>query len=241
MSELIITDLHAKAGEKEILSGVNLTILSGEVHALMGPNGSGKSTLAHILMGRPGYEITQGNIMLNGEDITNKPTWQRAQLGLFLAMQYPVEIDGVTLLDLLNESSSDISDINELISHEVDLLGLEKRSIWHAGLTQICQVVKKKRMETLQLVALKPQIAILDELDSGLDVDGLKIVSSRIEKATIEDDLGVLVITHYSRLLEELKPDHVHIFVNGRIVDSGPAELAHELEEDRVRKSGPPH
>ena len=235
MSELIITDLHARAEEKEILSGVNLTILSGEVHALMGPNGSGKSTLAHILMGRPGYEITQGNIMLNGEDITNKPTWQRAQLGLFLAMQYPVEIDGVTLLDLLNESSSDISDINELISHEVDLLGLEKINMAR-GVNSDMSGGEKKRMETLQLVALKPQIAILDELDSGLDVDGLKIVSSRIEKATIEDDLGVLVITHYSRLLEELKPDHVHIFVNGRIVDSGPAELAHELEKTGYEK-----
>ena len=235
MSELIITDLHAKAEEKEILSGVNLTILSGEVHALMGPNGSGKSTLAHILMGRPGYEITQGNISLNGEDITNKPTWQRAQLGLFLAMQYPVEIDGVTLPDLLNESSSDISNINDLISHEADLLGLEKIDMAR-GVNSDMSGGEKKRMETLQLVALKPQIAILDELDSGLDVDGLKIVSSRIKKATIEDDLGVLVITHYSRLLEELKPDLVHIFVNGRIVDSGPAELAHELEETGYEK-----
>ena len=115
MSELIITDLYAKAEEKEILSGVNLTIRSGEVHALMGPNGSGKSTLAHILMGRPGYEITKGQISLNGVDITNKPTWERAQLGLFLAMQYPVEIDGVTLSDLLNESSSDVSNIDDLI------------------------------------------------------------------------------------------------------------------------------
>tara|TARA_S200000501_G_scaffold299734_1_gene286610 strand:+ start:3849 stop:4598 length:750 start_codon:yes stop_codon:yes gene_type:complete len=235
VSELLITDLHAKAEDKEILSGVNLKIQSGEVHALMGPNGSGKSTLAHILMGRPGYEITKGQIVLNGINITEKPTWERAQLGLFLAMQYPVEIDGVTLSDLLTESSTEISDINGLLSAESSLLGLEKVDL-SRGINSDMSGGEKKRMETLQLVAIKPQIAILDELDSGLDVDGLKVVSSRIERATQEDGLGVLVITHYSRLLEELKPDHVHIFVNGRIVDSGPAELANELEKTGYEK-----
>lgn len=230
MSELIIKDLHARTEETEILQGVNLTVRSGEVHALMGPNGSGKSTLAHILMGRAGYEITQGTITLDEIDLTELGTWERAQLGLFLAMQYPVEIDGVTLLDVMNESSLAPEDFQESVEEESRNLGLEGNDL-SRGINLDMSGGEKKRMETLQLISLRSRIAILDELDSGLDIDGLRVVSSRIERATKEDDLGVLVITHYSRLLEELKPDKVHIFINGRIVESGEAELAIELEE----------
>ncbi|MDP6298757.1 MAG: Fe-S cluster assembly ATPase SufC [Acidimicrobiales bacterium] len=235
MSELIIKDLHARTEETEILQGVNLTVRSGEVHALMGPNGSGKSTLAHILMGRAGYEITQGTITLDEIDLTELGTWERAQLGLFLAMQYPVEIDGVTLLDVMNESSLAPEDFQESVEEESRNLGLEGNDL-SRGINLDMSGGEKKRMETLQLISLRSRIAILDELDSGLDIDGLRVVSSRIERATKEDDLGVLVITHYSRLLEELKPDKVHIFINGRIVESGEAELAIELEEDGYGK-----
>ncbi len=235
MSELIIKDLHARTEETEILQGVNLTVRSGEVHALMGPNGSGKSTLAHILMGRAGYEITQGTITLDEIDLTELGTWERAQLGLFLAMQYPVEIDGVTLLDVMNESSLAPEDFQESVEEESRNLGLEGNDL-SRGINLDMSGGEKKRMETLQLISLRSRIAILDELDSGLDIDGLRVVSSRIERAKKEDDLGVLVITHYSRLLEELKPDKVHIFINGRIVESGEAELAIELEEDGYEK-----
>ena len=230
MSELHIENLHARTEETEILQGVNLTIRSGEVHALMGPNGSGKSTLAHILMGRSGYEVTQGSISLDGHDLTELATSERAQLGLFLAMQYPVEIDGVTLQDVMNESTLAPEDFQELIEEESRNLGLEESDL-SRGLNLDMSGGEKKRLETLQLISLRSRIAILDELDSGLDIDGLRIVSNRIERATKEDDLGVLVITHYSRLLEELKPDKVHIFVNGRIVESGNSELAIALEE----------
>ena len=235
MSELHIENLHARTEETEILQGVNLTIRSGEVHALMGPNGSGKSTLAHILMGRPGYEVTQGSISLDGHDLMELATSERAQLGLFLAMQYPVEIDGVTLQDVMNESSLAPEDFQELIEEESRNLGLEESDL-SRGLNLDMSGGEKKRLETLQLISLRSRIAILDELDSGLDIDGLRVVSNRIERATKEDDLGVLVITHYSRLLEELKPDKVHIFVNGRIVESGNAELATELEETGYEK-----
>lgn len=235
MSELHIENLHARTEEIEILQGVNLTIRSGEVHALMGPNGSGKSTLAYILMGRSGYEVTKGSISLDGHDLTKLGTSERAQLGLFLAMQYPVEIDGVTLQDVMNESSLAPEDFQKSIEEESRNLGLERNDL-KRGINLDMSGGEKKRMETLQLISLRSRIAILDELDSGLDIDGLRVVSSRIERATKEDDLGVLVITHYSRLLEELKPDKVHIFVNGRIVESGSAELATELEETGYEK-----
>ena len=235
MSELHIENLHARTEEIEILQGVNLTIRSGEVHALMGPNGSGKSTLAYILMGRSGYEVTKGSISLDEHDLTKLGTSERAQLGLFLAMQYPVEIDGVTLQDVMNESSLAPEDFQKSIEEESRNLGLEGNDL-KRGINLDMSGGEKKRMETLQLISLRSRIAILDELDSGLDIDGLRVVSSRIERATKEDDLGVLVITHYSRLLEELKPDKVHIFVNGRIVESGSAELATELEETGYEK-----
>jgi len=235
VSELHIENLHARTEETEILQGVNLTIRSGEVHALMGPNGSGKSTLAHILMGRPGYKVTQGSISLDGHDLTELGTSERAQLGLFLAMQYPVEIDGVTLQDVMNESTLAPEGFQESVEEESRNLGLEKNDLLR-GINLDMSGGEKKRLETLQLISLRSRIAILDELDSGLDIDGLRVVSNRIERATKEDDLGVLVITHYSRLLEELKPDKVHIFVNGRIVESGNAELATELEETGYEK-----
>ena len=230
MSEIVIEDLHVRTENTEILLGVNITIRSGEVHALMGPNGSGKSTLAHILMGRPGYEVTQGSITLDGHDLTKLATWERSQLGLFLAMQYPVEIDGVDIQDVMTHSTLAPKGYAKLVKEEAQILGIDESNL-QRGINLDMSGGEKKRMETLQLVTLQSKIAILDELDSGLDIDGLRIVSSRIERATKEDDLGVLVITHYSRLLEELKPDKVHIFVNGRIVESGNAELAIQLEE----------
>jgi len=238
VSELHIENLHARTEETEILQGVNLTIRSGEVHALMGPNGSGKSTLAHILMGRSGYEVTKGSISLDGHDLTKLGTSERAQLGLFLAMQYPLEIEGVTLQDVMNESTLAPEGFQESIEEESRNLGLEENDL-SRGINLDMSGGEKKRMETLQLISLRSRIAILDELDSGLDIDGLRIVSSRIERATKEDDLGVLVITHYSRLLEELKPDYVHVFVDGKIVASGDSSLADELERDGYEKWTP--
>jgi len=233
VTELRIRNLHAGTSTAEILTGVDMTIRSGEVHALMGPNGSGKSTLSHVLMGRPGYEVTEGSITLDGEDITGLKTWERAQLGLFLVLQYPVEIEGVTTSSVLAasllSSNEEPNEVQELSKIEAELLGIPDQHL-SRGINLGMSGGEKKRLETLQLVTLKPRIAILDELDSGLDVDGLKIVSNRIERSTKEDGLGVLVITHYSRLLQELKPDVVHVFINGKVVESGDSSLADELE-----------
>ena len=242
MAELQIKDLHARTVEAEILKGVDLTVRSGEVHAIMGPNGSGKSTLSHVLMGRPGYSVTEGEINLDGKDLTGLQTWERAQLGLFLALQYPVEIEGVPVTSIFETSELSLKNsYDETLQNakkEAELLGVPNEHL-SKGVNLDMSGGEKKRLETLQLVTLKPSIAILDELDSGLDVDGLRIVSNRVERLTKEDGLGVLVITHYSRLLEELKPDHVHVFVEGRIVASGDSLLAEELESDGYEKWTP--
>ena len=242
MAELQIKDLHARTTEAEILKGVDLTVRSGEVHAIMGPNGSGKSTLSHVLMGRPGYSITQGEINLDGKDLTELQTWERAQLGLFLALQYPVEIEGVPVTSIFETSElASEEGYNVTLQNakkEAELLGIPNGHL-SRGVNLDMSGGEKKRLETLQLVSLKPSIAILDELDSGLDVDGLRVVSNRVERLTKEDGLGVLVITHYSRLLEELKPDHVHVFVEGKIVASGDSQLAEELESDGYEKWTP--
>ena len=235
MSTLEIRGLRASVDGNEILRGIDLTVSSGEVHALMGPNGSGKSTLSHVLMGRPGYEVTGGTATLDGVDLLALPTWERARAGLFLVMQYPIEIEGVgvdevlrssTLLDGVSEA-----EIAERIEREETLLGLPHDHITR-GLNVDMSGGEKKRNETLQLAAVRPRIAILDELDSGLDVDGLRIVAQRVERATNDDGLGVLAITHYSRLLEELRPDVVHVFADGVIQESGGAELADVLEAE---------
>ena len=242
MADLVIKNLHARPQSAEILTGVNLTVRSGEVHALMGPNGSGKSTLSHVLMGRPGYTVTQGEITLDGANLVGLETWERAKLGLFLVLQYPVEIEGVSASNIIEASQlSQNDDFDEVLRHasqEAENLGIPLDHL-DRGVNLDMSGGEKKRLETLQLVTLKPSIAVLDELDSGLDVDGLRVVSNRVERLTEEDGLGVLVITHYSRLLEELKPDYVHVFVEGKIVASGDSSLADELESDGYEKWTP--
>jgi Fe-S cluster assembly ATP-binding protein len=233
-SRLVIKDLRASVAGTEILKGVNLEIAPGEVHAVMGPNGAGKSTLSHVIMGKPGYEVTGGSVTLNGVELLELPTWQRAKAGLFLAMQYPTEVPGVSLADVMasSEAAGDRhpDGIDEILRTEADRIGFD-----HQFLSRPMNVDlsggEKKRNETLQLAVMKPQFAILDELDSGLDVDALRMVSQRVEAATTEDNLGVLVITHYSRLLNELKPDRVHVLAQGRFVAEGGPELADELED----------
>ncbi len=233
MSELVVADLRASVGGKEILRGVDLTVRSGEVHAVMGPNGSGKSTLSHVLLGKPGYVVTGGSVTLDGVDVLGLPTWQRAQAGLFLAMQYPIEVPGVQLREMLAESlvaaGRSTATLADDIDREAGRIGFDAR-VLDRPLNVDLSGGEKKRNETLQLGVLQPKIAVLDEIDSGLDVDALRAVSRRIEEETNEHGLGVLAITHYSRLLHELRPDRVHVLANGRIAASGGPELAAELE-----------
>jgi Fe-S cluster assembly ATP-binding protein len=218
---------------REILRGVDLTVRSGEVHAVMGPNGSGKSTLAHVVMGRPGYEVLGGSVTLDGRDILAMTPYERAQAGLFLALQYPTEVPGVSLEELLAHALAavgrDPEGVDLRIRAEADRLDLDARLLSRALNVDLSGGEKKKN-ETLQLAVLNPAIAVLDELDSGLDVDALRACSRRIEAAT-ESGLGVLAITHYSRLLSELRADRVHVLAKGQIVRSGGPELAQELEE----------
>ena len=192
MSELVIKGLKAAVGGSEILSGVDLTLGSGEVHALMGPNGSGKSTLSHVLLGRPGYEVTGGSVHLDGDDLLAMSTAERAAAGLFLAMQHPTEVPGVLLRDVLSASSAlDGDDFEDAVSSELDAIGLDEAFL-DRSLNVDLSGGEKKRNETIQLAILQPKFAVLDEIDSGLDVDGLRLVSQRIERATNEDGLGVL-------------------------------------------------
>jgi Fe-S cluster assembly ATP-binding protein len=233
MAELVISGLCASAGGKAILQGIDLVVRSGEVHAVMGPNGSGKSTLSHVLMGKPGYEVTGGTVTLDGVDLLALSTWERAHAGLFLAMQYPIEVPGVHLKEMLTEAlvaaGRSTDGLEAAIAVEAERIGFDERFLDRA-LNVDLSGGEKKRNETLQLGVLNPKIAVLDEIDSGLDVDALKAVSRRIEQATNEVGLGVLAITHYNRLLHELQPDRVHVLARGRIQASGGAELALELE-----------
>jgi Fe-S cluster assembly ATP-binding protein len=231
--ELRIEGLRASVGGKEILRGIDLVVRSGEVHAVMGPNGSGKSTLSHVIMGKPGYEVTGGRVLVDGVDVLALPTWQRAQAGLFLAMQYPIEVPGVSLDHMLEQSFAasgrDRATVRELVVAEASAIGFDPKLV-ERPLNVDLSGGEKKRNETVQLAVLRPAFAILDELDSGLDVDALRACSRRIEAATNETGLGVLAITHYSRLLTELKPDVVHVLARGQIQLSGGPELADELE-----------
>jgi Fe-S cluster assembly ATP-binding protein len=233
MSELVVRGLRASVGEREILRGIDLTVRSGEVHVIMGPNGSGKSTLSHVLMGRPGYEVLAGSVTLDGEELLGLEPWQRAQRGLFLAMQYPIEVPGVPPEALLAEAFAaagrSTDGLRARMEAEADRLGFERRFLDRA-LNVDLSGGEKKRNETLQLAVLEPRIAVLDEIDSGLDVDALRAVARRVEAATHEQDLGVLAITHYNRLLKELRADTVHVLSQGRIALSGGPELAEELE-----------
>jgi Fe-S cluster assembly ATP-binding protein len=228
---------------REILQGIDLEVRSGEVHAVMGPNGSGKSTLSHVLMGHPEYEVTGGSVTLDGLELLGLPTWQRAQAGLFLAMQYPIEVPGVSLEDVMHESFTAAGRADEpvraLVAAEAGRIGFDERFLSRPMNVDLSGG-EKKRNETLQLGVLKPKIAVLDEIDSGLDVDALRAVARRIEAATHEDQLGVLAITHYNRLLHELKPDVVHVLSGGRIVASGGPELAADLEDTGYAGYGGP-
>lgn len=243
---LIIEGLCASVAGKEILRGVDLQVRPGEVHAVMGPNGSGKSTLSYVLAGRPGYEATAGSVRLDGVDLLALPAYERARAGLFLALQYPTEVPGVALNDVLVEgvthrrggSPEDAPNVGDLVTAESvrvgfasDLAGRELNVDLSGG--------EKKRSETVQLAVLRPRYAVLDEIDSGLDVDALRQVSKRIEAATTEWGLGVLAITHYTRLLQHLHADVVHIFSGGRILRSGGPELADELEAEGYGAVGP--
>ncbi len=233
MTTLEIKNLAVSVGSSQILNDVTLTIKSGEVHAVMGPNGAGKSTLSAALMGKPGYVVTGGSVKLDGVDMLALPTWQRATAGLHLIMQYPTEIPGVMLQDAMSAAldarKRDTANLRSLIATEAKRISFDTELVDRAVNVDFSGG-EKKRNETVQLAVLQPKIAILDELDSGLDIDALRDCAQRVEYATREMNLGVLVITHYSRLFEQLKPDFVHILTNGRIVKSAGPELADELE-----------
>jgi len=234
VSTLEIKNLHAAVGDKEILRGIDLTVSSGEVHAVMGPNGAGKSTLSGVVMGKPGYIVTAGSVTLDGVDMLALPAWQRAVAGLHLVMQYPTEVPGVMLDDVLTEALASrgrsSAGLDALLRAEAGRIGFDERFLDRA-LNVDLSGGEKKRNETLQLAILRPRIAMLDELDSGLDIDALRDCARRVEDLTNEHHLGALVITHYNRLLEMLHPDVVHILVKGRIVATGGPELAGQLEE----------
>lgn len=251
---LEIRNLHASVEDKPILRGVNLTIKQGEVHALMGPNGSGKSTLANVLMGHPAYQVTGGQIIFEGEDLLELEPDERSRAGLFLAFQYPVAIPGVTLANFLrqainsrmkaeNPDSKGISipEFRRLLKAKMDYLHVD-HSFAGRYLNEGFSGGEKKRAEILQMAVLQPRIAILDETDSGLDIDALRVVAEGVESLR-GPDLGVLVITHYQRILNYIKPQFVHIMYEGRIVESGGPDLALRLEEqgyDWVREKYSP-
>ncbi len=242
MSELEIRNLHVSIDNREILKGVNLVVKQGEVHALMGPNGTGKSTLAYTLMGHPGYSVTQGEVIFKQQNILELEPDQRSHLGVFLAFQYPVAIPGVSVANFLRaainarrkainpeDKGISIPEFRKLLKERMDLLKMDHA---FAGryLNEGFSGGEKKRAEVLQMAALQPEIAVMDETDSGLDIDALRIVSEGVN-ALRGPEMGVLVITHYQRILNYIKPEFVHIMLDGRIVESGGAELALHLEE----------
>jgi Fe-S cluster assembly ATP-binding protein len=242
MSILQVKNLHVSVdtdqGAKEILRGVDLTIRSGEVHAVMGPNGSGKSTLAYSIAGHPKYNVTDGEILLDGENVLEMSVDERARAGLFLAMQYPVEIPGVSVSNFLRTAKTAITgeapalrtwikDVREAMDNLKIDGAFSERNV-NEGFSG----GEKKRHEILQLELLKPRFAVLDETDSGLDVDALKIVSEGVNRAHASSDLGVLLITHYTRILKYIKPDFVHVFVAGKVAEEGGPELADRLEAE---------
>ncbi|MBI2106272.1 Fe-S cluster assembly ATPase SufC [Candidatus Woesearchaeota archaeon] len=233
--ELRIEDLHVSIENEEILKGVNLKIELGKVHALMGPNGSGKSTMANVLMGNPKYAITSGRIYLDDVDITDLPTDQRAKLGLFLSFQYPSEITGVTMSNFLRTAYNSIKgtkvnvlDFHKKLKEKMDELGIDT-SFSSRYINEGFSGGEKKRAEILQMAVLEPKYAILDETDSGLDVNSIKIVGENVIKMK-NSERGILIITHYYRILNYITPDKVHVMIDGRIVDEGGKELAEEIE-----------
>ncbi|MFI9012048.1 Fe-S cluster assembly ATPase SufC [Actinosynnema sp. NPDC053489] len=242
MATLEIKDLHVSVnteeGSKEILKGVDLTIAAGETHAIMGPNGSGKSTLSYAVAGHPKYQITSGTVLLDGEDVLEMTVDERARAGLFLAMQYPVEVPGVSMSNFLRTAATAVrgeapklrhwvKEVKEAMS-DLDIdPAFAERSV-NEGFSG----GEKKRHEILQLGLLKPKIAILDETDSGLDVDALRVVSEGVNRYKQSGEVGVMLITHYTRILKYISPDFVHVFANGRVVESGGPELADQLEAE---------
>lgn len=238
-SVLTIKDLHVAIEGKEILKGVNLEVKGGEIHAIMGPNGTGKSTLSSAIMGHPKYEVTSGSITMDGEDVLEMEVDERARAGLFLAMQYPSEITGVTNADFMRSAINSKREEGDEISlmkfikemdKKMDLLEMDQ-DMAQRYLNEGFSGGEKKRNEILQLLMLQPAIAILDEIDSGLDIDALKVVSKGINQMRNED-FGCLMITHYQRLLNYITPDYVHVMMQGKIVKSGGAELAQRLEAE---------
>ena len=238
-STLEIKDLHVSIEDKEILKGVNLTINTGEIHAIMGPNGTGKSTLSSAIMGHPSYEVTKGEVLLDGVNILELDVDERAKAGLFLAMQYPSEITGVSNADFMrsamNAQREEGNEINLMqfikqLDKQMDFLDMDK-DMAQRYLNEGFSGGEKKRNEILQLMMLQPKFAILDEIDSGLDIDALKVVSKGINEMR-GDEFGALIITHYQRLLNYITPDHVHVMCNGIVVKSGGSELAKRLEEE---------
>ena len=242
MSTLEIRDLHVsvetKEGAKPILRGVDLTVSAGQTHAIMGPNGSGKSTLAYSLAGHPKYEITSGSVLLDGEDVLAMSVDERARAGMFLAMQYPVEVPGVSVSNFLRTAKTAIDGQAPALRHWVkdvrtamEQLRMDS-SFADRSVNEGFSGGEKKRHEILQMELLKPRIAILDETDSGLDVDALRIVSEGVNRVRETGDVGVLLITHYTRILRYIEPDFVHVFVDGRIAEEGGPELAERLEAE---------
>jgi Fe-S cluster assembly ATP-binding protein len=242
MSTLAITDLHVsvetKEGAKPILRGVSLTINSGQTHAIMGPNGSGKSTLASALAGHPKYTVTSGTATLDGENVLEMSVDERARAGLFLAMQYPVEVPGVSVANFLRTAKTAIAGSppplrtwGKEVRGAMDNLRIDP-AFANRSVNEGFSGGEKKRHEILQLELFKPRFAILDETDSGLDVDALRIVSDGVNRALATTDVGVILITHYTRILRYIKPDFVHVFVDGRIAEEGGRELADRLEDE---------
>ena len=240
MAELEIKNLHVSAGDKQILKGVDLRVRSGQIHALMGPNGSGKSTLANALMGHPNLDVTDGRILLDGEDITEAEPDERARAGLFMAFQYPVAIPGVTVAKYLRmvvnshreargEPEIKLKDFRKEAEAAMELMNIP-REFSSRYLNEGFSGGEKKRMEILQLAMLRPELAVLDETDSGLDIDALRTVADGVNKFA-GPDMGMLIITHYQRILHLVEPDFVHVIYNGRIVKQGGPELVSTLEE----------
>jgi Fe-S cluster assembly ATP-binding protein len=239
MPDLEIRNLHVRAGDKEILRGLELTVGKGEIHALMGPNGSGKSTLANAVMGHPGLEVTEGQIIWGGEDITEADPDERARMGLFMAFQYPVSVPGVTVTkylrtvmnahrDARGEQPIALKDFRQTVEAAMKLTNVP-RDFSSRYLNEGFSGGEKKRMEILQMAVQRPELAILDETDSGLDIDALKVVADGVNSVA-GPDLGVLIITHYQRILHLVTPSHVHVMFRGRIVREGGPELVDELE-----------
>ncbi len=243
-NDLVIKDLHAKINGQEILKGVNLTVKTGTIHAIMGPNGSGKSTLAYTIAGHPNYEVTSGEIWYRGENILDMEADERSKLGMFLAFQYPVSVPGVTVANFLRaavnaqraeegkdpkETAVPVSQFRKQLRADMDDLGMD-HSFGGRYLNEGFSGGEKKRLEILQMATLKPSMAVMDETDSGLDIDALRIVSDGVNRL-MSEDMGVLVITHYQRLLNYIKPNFVSVMMGGRIVREGGPELALELEE----------